>query len=86
MTPDVLLNVLSSTDPGYIADYIAQNISMRSEDKQSILEELRPVRRLERMSQILARESEVLQLEQDMQTKVRDQLGKTREIIFCGSR
>lgn len=78
MTPDVLLNVLSSTDPGYIADYIAQNISMRSEDKQSILEELRPVRRLERMSQILARESEVLQLEQDMQTKVRDQLGKNQ--------
>ncbi len=78
MTPDVLLNVLSSTDPGYIADYIAQNISLRSEDKQSILEELRPVRRLERMIQILERENEVLQLEQDMQAKVRDQLGKNQ--------
>ena len=78
MTPDVLLNVLSSTDPGYIADYIAQNISLRSEDKQNILEELRPVRRLERMIQILEREIEVLQLEQDMQAKVRDQLGKNQ--------
>ena len=26
MTPDVLLSVLSSEDPGYIADYIAQNL------------------------------------------------------------
>ena len=28
MTPDVLLSVLSSEDPGYIADYIAQNLSL----------------------------------------------------------
>ena len=47
MTPDILLSVLSSEDPGYIADYIAQNLPMRTGDKQAILEELRPVRRLE---------------------------------------
>ena len=49
MTPDILLSVLSSEDPGYIADYIAQNLPMRTGDKQAILEELRPVRRLERL-------------------------------------
>ncbi|MBQ1351348.1 MAG: endopeptidase La [Oscillospiraceae bacterium] len=79
MAPDVMLNVMSSTNPGYIADYIAQNISMRSQDKQSILEELRPVRRLEKVNQILARETEVLQLEQDIQSRVRDQLGKNQK-------
>ena len=47
ISPDLLINVLASDDPGYIADYIAQNIAMRNSDKQAILEELRPVRRLE---------------------------------------
>ena len=51
MAPDLLINVLASEDPGYIADYIAQNIAMRNSDKQAILEELRPVRRLERLYQ-----------------------------------
>lgn len=76
MTPDILLAVLASEDPGYIADYIAQNIVMRSGDKQSILEELRPVRRLEKLSSILQREVEILELEQEMQGKVREGLSR----------
>lgn len=76
MTPDILLAVLASEDPGYIADYIAQNIVMRAGDKQSILEELRPLRRLEKLSQILHREVEILELEQEMQGKVRDGLSR----------
>ena len=36
MTGDVLISVLASDDPGYIADYIAQNIAMRASDKQGI--------------------------------------------------
>ncbi|MDD4716446.1 MAG: endopeptidase La, partial [Oscillospiraceae bacterium] len=56
----------------------AQNVSMRGEDKQSILEELRPARRLEKINHILLREIEILQLEQDMQMKIRDQLGRNQ--------
>ena len=74
MTPDILLSVLSSEDPGYIADYIAQNLPMRTGDKQTILDELRPVRRLEKLYHSLRREVEILELEQEMQNKVRDQL------------
>ena len=78
MTPDILLSVLSSEDPGYIADYIAQNLPMRLGDKQAILEELRPVRRLNRLYHILRRETEILELEQEMQDKVRDQLTRSQ--------
>ena len=53
---DVLLTVVDSKNPGYMADYMAQNLSIRGEDKQTILEELRPVRRLEKMNRILRRE------------------------------
>ena len=78
MTPDILLSVLSSEDPGYIADYIAQTLPMRTGDKQVILEELRPVRRLEKLSQSLRREVEILEMEQEMQNKVRDQLTRNQ--------
>lgn len=74
VTGDVLISVLASEDPGYIADYIAQNIAMRAADKQSILEELRPIRRLEKLSHALGREVAVLELEQELQAKVRDRL------------
>ncbi|NCB62483.1 MAG: endopeptidase La [Clostridia bacterium] len=82
MTGDVLLNVLASDDPGYIADYIAQNIAMRSGDKQTILEELRPVRRLEKLCQCLRREVEILEQEQTLQNKVREQITKSQRDYF----
>ena len=62
MTGDVLISVLSSEDPGYIADYIAQNIAMRASDKQAILEELQPVRRLTKLAHALSREVSILEL------------------------
>lgn len=82
MTGDILIHVLASEDPGYIADYIAQNIAMRASDKQAILEDLRPVRRLERLLHALRREVEILELEQDMQTKVRDQLSNSQRDYY----
>ena len=78
VSPETFLNILSNDDPGYIADYIAQNIHLRVEDKQAILEELRPQRRLNRLCQILRREVEILKLEEDMQSKLRDQLSRSQ--------
>lgn len=72
VTPDIFLNVLSNEEPGYIADFIAQNIAMRTGDKQEILEELKPVRRLERLYRALRREVEILEFERGMREKVRD--------------
>ncbi|MCD7947399.1 MAG: endopeptidase La [Oscillospiraceae bacterium] len=74
LTPDILLNLLASDDPGYIADYIAQNLPMRTADKQAILDEVRPVPRLQKLFQTLRHEVEVLEIEQDMQEKVREQI------------
>ena len=47
---EMLMNIMSSEDAGYIADFLAQNVSMRVLDKQSILDELRPVQRLNKMN------------------------------------
>lgn len=39
---EVVTTVMDCRDPGYLADYIAQNIALRYTDKQEILEELAP--------------------------------------------
>ena len=74
MSPDLMVHVLASQEPGHIADYIAQNIPMRNSDKQAILEELRPVRRLQKLHGLLEREVEILALDNEIQTKAREQM------------
>ncbi len=73
---ETLITVLASDDPAYIADHIAQNISLRFEEKQKLLEELRPARRLERLCRLLQREVDVLGLEGEVESKVRQGLGQ----------
>ena len=74
LSPDLLIHVLASQDPGHIADYIAQNIPMRNSDKQTILEELRPNKRLEKLHKLLEREVEILALDNEIQNKAREQM------------
>ena len=80
--PDLLINVLASEDPGYIADFIAQNIAMRNSDKQAVLEELRPVRRLERLHRLLGREVEILGLDMEIQNRAREQMADNQRDYY----
>ena len=82
VSPDLLVHVLASQDPGYIADYIAQNIPMRNADKQIILEEMRPVRRLERLFKLLEREVDILALDSEIQNKAREQMAGQQRDYF----
>ena len=76
LSAEILAEVFTSTEPGYLADFIAQHVSIRYQDKQAVLEELRPLPRLRRINEILRRETEVIALEQEIEGKVRDRVGK----------
>ena len=82
LSPDLMVHVLASQDPGHIADYIAQNIPMRNSDKQSILEELRPAKRLEKLYRLLEREVEILSLDQEIQERAREQISGHQRDYF----
>ena len=71
---EVVTTVMDSRDPGFLADYIAQNIALRYTDKQEILEEFSPFARLRKLNGFLVRENNVLGFEHEMESKVRDQL------------
>ncbi len=74
LSPDLIVHILASQDPGHIADYVAQNIPMRNSDKQAVLEELRPVRRLEKLYRLLEREVEILNLDHEIEDRAREQM------------
>ena len=79
---DVLKNILDSDDPGYVADFIAQSIYMRHGQKQLVLEELRPVRRIALVNRMLRRELDIMQMEQSLQDSTVEQLGRAQREMF----
>ena len=76
------LAVLASNDPGYVADYIAQSIFIRHEEKQEILEQKNPLMRLKRMIRILTREVEVLEIKNDLQEKTHSLINQGQREYF----
>ena len=72
--PNLGAVVEESTDPGYIADYLAQNLHIPHEKKQSVLETVPPLRRLELMNAILEHEIDVLEVEAQMQRKTQSRM------------
>ena len=79
MSEDVAAAVMDDRDPGHLADYIAQNIVLRYQDRQTSLEEERPVLRLRKVNELLARETEVLGYEQELEGKIRQQMGEVQK-------
>ena len=76
---EVTTKVMDCRDVGYLADYIAQNIPLRYDDKQEILEEMAPFVRLRKLNGFLARECNVLGFEREMEGKVRDELSQLQK-------
>ena len=73
---DGLMQMISDGNPGYVADYIAQNTSINYEDKQRVLEQLNPLRRLELTCILLGRELDVMHLEAEIQEKVQENVSR----------
>ena len=74
--PDGLLSIMSGDDVGFIADYVIQNSSVNYTDKQRVLEQLHPMKRLELACILLGKELDIMQLEADIQERVQENVSK----------
>jgi ATP-dependent Lon protease len=75
--------VANVTEPSALADFIAANIHISPEQRQQVLEELDVQRRLQLVTDFLAHEENVLEVESRIQTQVRGELDKKqREFIL----
>ena len=77
-----LAQVMGATDPGYVADFIAQNGTFHYLEKQKALDALHPVKRLELVCRMLSRELEVLHLQSELQEKVQDSMNQNQRDYF----
>ncbi len=82
LSTEVVVSVQAITDPGILADFIAANVLFRYEDKQAVLEECDPLKRIERLVVILEKEKEILALKNDLHDKVRQRLGDNQREYF----
>ena len=81
--PENLVTVVQVEEPGRLADTIVAHLAtLKIEDKQSILEIVDPARRLEKVSDILTSEMEVLELERKINVRVRKQMEKTQREYY----
>jgi ATP-dependent Lon protease len=78
----VQLRMMSSFDPGFLADCIAQNSGIDFGDKAKLLCNMNPVRRLESAIRLLRREIEMLKLEADIQTKTHATIDRHQRDYF----
>ncbi len=82
IAPDIVLGVIQKKDCGELADFITSNIMLDFEKKQSILEELHPVKRLEILTEILQEEIDVLSIESQISERARQQISDNQREYF----
>ena len=82
VTPETVLSVMDNSDPGYVADFVAQNVFLKHADKQLVLEELRPLRRIELLSRILNREINVISLEKSIEDVTKEEMNKAQRDYY----
>jgi ATP-dependent Lon protease len=81
--PENLVTVVQVEEPGRLADTIVAHLgTLKVEDKQSVLETFDMTKRLEKVSDILTAEMEVLELERKINVRVRKQMEKTQREYY----
>jgi ATP-dependent Lon protease len=73
---------MNITEPGWLADMITTAISFPLKERQTLLLIPDPVERLKRVNWLLAQELDVLQLEDEIQTKVQTEVDRSQREFY----
>lgn len=81
-SPDILMALESIKNTDQLLDVIGANLILDVEDSQELLQEMDTKVRLEKTYEILVRELEILEIEKDIDDKVRNQMDKQQKEYF----
>jgi len=76
------LFAINIAEPGWLADMIATSISVSFEERQKLLLMLDPKARLERVNELLANELDVLELEDEIHTRVQSEVDRSQREFY----
>lgn len=82
ISPETVLSVMSIDDSDQLSDIITSNLSLKVEHKQDILDEFQPKVRLQKLLEILVKEIDIMQIEKDINIKVRKQMDKMQKEYY----
>ncbi len=82
LSPEVVLEAAKLGGVGVVADAVAGNTELKFSDKQSILEEMDPYKRIEKLIGILNHETRIFEIMQKINEKVKMQIDKNQREYF----
>ena len=82
VSSDTLLSIMNVEDIGQLSDIIASNIFLKVEQKQEIMDEFHPAARMEKLLEILMKEIEILEVEKNINARVRKQIDKMQKEYY----
>jgi len=82
LPPETGIQLAEIENPSVLADAVASNLSIKVADKQAVLGELAPARRLEMVFAFMEGELGVLQVEKKIRSRVKRQMEKTQREYY----
>ena len=82
LTPEHAMLVMNTDSPGRLADVIAWNINLQMNDKQEILELIDVHPRLEKITLLLSKELQILELGSKIQSEVQGEISKNQREYY----
>ena len=82
ISPEVMVIASNLEDPGRLADLAASNLEMKPADAQAILETIDPIGRLHKVSEGIAREIQVLTMQQEISSQARGEMDRSQREYY----
>jgi ATP-dependent Lon protease len=82
ISPEVIVIATNMEEPGRLADLTASNLDLKVEGAQEILEAVDPLERLRRVHELMAKELEVLAMQQEISTQAKGEMDRSQREFF----
>ncbi len=79
---EVAASVSASLDPSRLSDTVIAHLNVRVAEKQDLLAQVDPCKRLEAILALLAREVEILQIEKKIRSRVKGQMERSQKEYY----
>ncbi len=79
---EAYIYAMNIEDPGWLADLVTSTLNLTVPERQSLLETFQPLMRLQRVSVLLGRELDVLELENQIHSQVQSEVDRSQREMY----
>src|SRR5262249_10171812 len=82
LSEDAYIAAMNVDEPGWLADLVTSSLELNVAQKQDILETLEPTERLQKVSIILSKELDLLELQSKIHSQVQQEVDKSQREYY----